>query len=59
MIKKRKPFELEGSYAFFKYIKLNDASRVKNFIEKNPEYAHQIDYEHRTPLIYATQNRSQ
>ena len=50
------PFELEGSYAFFKLIKTGDLSMIKNFILQNPNYAYQVDHEGRTSLIYAVQN---
>ena len=52
----REPFELQGSYAFFKLIKSGNFLNVKYFLSQNPEYAYQIDHEKRTTLMYAVQN---
>lgn len=54
--KERAPFELEGSYSFFKFIKGGNLSIVRNFVLQNSEYAHQIDSDGRSALVYAVQN---
>jgi len=33
------PYLLEGSYAFFKCIKMGDIEAVKTFLQKNTAYA--------------------
>ncbi len=34
----RSPYELEGSYAFFKCIKMGDLEAVRTFVEKDHNY---------------------
>jgi hypothetical protein len=34
----KEPYEIEGSYVFFKCIKMGDLASVKDFISKNSSY---------------------
>lgn len=47
------PFDLEGSYAFFKCIKQGDAASVKIFLKNNYLYVFEIEYNGKSPLSYA------
>lgn len=53
----RKPFELEGSYTFFKLIKAGDIKTLKKFYHNNNDYLYQIDSFGRSALIYAVQTK--
>lgn len=53
----RKPFELEGSYTFFKLIKAGDIKTLQKFYHKNNNYLYQIDSFGRSALIYAVQTK--
>ena len=50
------PFEMSGSYAFFKAIKRGDMAGVKKFLHADPLYLYERDLKGRSPLIYAYAN---
>lgn len=49
----RDPYELEGSYAFFKCIKLGDIPSIKIFLNNNPQFVFELEFNGKTPLSYA------
>ena len=50
----REPFQMEGSYAFYKAIKMDDIDCVKTFINIDLNYLYERDSNGNTPLLYAT-----
>ena len=51
--KKYTPFEIEGSYLFFRAIKDMDANIVQSFVQRDRKFLYQLDKEGRSTLIYA------
>lgn len=49
----RDPFGLQGSYAFFKFIKQGDLSSVKTFVENDRQFIFEVDSGGKTSLSYA------
>lgn len=47
------PYELEGSYAFFKCIKMGDLQSVRTFLSRNPLFLFEVEYNGKSPLSYA------
>lgn len=50
---KREPYQMEGSYAFFKCIKQGDIESVRTFISANSYYVYEVDFHGRSALSYA------
>ena len=49
----RNPYNLEGSYAFFKCIKGGDLYAVKVFLGSNRNFIFEVEGDGKTPLHYA------
>lgn len=49
------PYSLEGSYAFFKCIKMGDLQAVKTFIQKDKGFVFERDFNGKSSLSYAAQ----
>lgn len=47
------PYEMSGSYSFFKAIKRGDSDGVQKFLDANLDFLYEKDHRGRSPLIYA------
>lgn len=50
---KPRPYELEGSYLFFRAIEKKDMQTLKSMLNHQPRLLFQMDEDGRTPLIYS------
>lgn len=53
MYSKPQPYELEGSYLFFRAIEKKDMKTLRSMVGVQPRMLFQIDEDGRTPIIYA------